>query len=87
MARLGIKLSLGVGRKDSFGVTWPVDRPEYAELGNADMVLVTLGSVPAVGEVVGQSSKALGHIVTGRITALFLSSSMSLSGHTPARAN
>ena len=37
MARLDINLSLGVDRKDSFGVTWPVDRPE---LGDADMVLL-----------------------------------------------
>ena len=39
MALLGKNLSLGVGGKDSFGVTWPVDRPE---LGDADMVLVSV---------------------------------------------
>ena len=50
MARLGINRSLGVDGKESFGVTWPVDRHE---LGDADMVLCALTRVSAVRKVVG----------------------------------
>ena len=49
-------LSPGVGGKHSFGVAWPVDRPELG-VDSPDMITLHEEPIVAVKVVVGQSHK------------------------------